>query len=218
MTDGYAPRRGGGSEETVKQVLEAASAEFVEWGYDRAVVSNIARRAGLTTGAVYPRWPDKRDLMAAALDRLLEQLLAEQGSIRDTDLAGLSPTGFLAAWAAHLLSADPSRDVLLHVFGNARNNEVVQERLRRFVNDKADQLGRVVDSAKDRGHCDPEPDTTAVTLLIHAIEIGTHLLLSAGLADRHVPTEQAWVELLGRVIGGAPPQAQQSLSSRQRTA
>ena len=54
------PRRRGDSEETAKRVLEAAAAEFVERGYDKAVISDIARRAGVTPGAIYPRWPHKR--------------------------------------------------------------------------------------------------------------------------------------------------------------
>ena len=38
------PRRRGDSELTARRVVEAAAAEFIERGYDGAVISNIARR------------------------------------------------------------------------------------------------------------------------------------------------------------------------------
>lgn len=46
-------------DDTTRRLLDAAAQAFVEHGYERAAVSDIARRAGVTTGAVYPRWPRK---------------------------------------------------------------------------------------------------------------------------------------------------------------
>ena len=53
---------------TTVRLLDAAIAEIAEHGPDRATVTAIARRAGVTTGALYPRWLDKRTLIAAAYD------------------------------------------------------------------------------------------------------------------------------------------------------
>ena len=36
-----------------EKLLDAAAEVFVEQGYDKGVVSDIARRAGATTGAIY---------------------------------------------------------------------------------------------------------------------------------------------------------------------
>ena len=194
------PSRRGDSDETARRVIEAAAAEFVERGYDKAVISDIARRAGVTPGAIYPRWPHKSDLMAAAVDHLFEQLLPQQ-RIEDLGLDELPVNTIFAAWGANVLVADEVRDVLVQVFGSARNNAVVGERLQRFLDDQADQLVHLVDRAKDAGICDPGYDTTAVALMIQSIGIGTHLLRSAGLADRHVPSEQNWTTLVLRVLG-----------------
>nr|MDE0500607.1 TetR/AcrR family transcriptional regulator [bacterium] len=194
------PRRRSGSEETARRVLEAAAAEFVERGYDKAVISNIARRAGVTPGAVYPRWPNKSDLMAAALDHLFEQLLPEQ-RIKDMGIAELPANVLALAWAAQLLRPEETKDVLVQVFGSARNNAVIQERLQGFINDQAHQLSMMIERGKDEGFCDPELDTTAITLLCQAIGIGTHLLLAAGLEDRHIPSEQDWLTLFVKLLG-----------------
>ncbi|MDE0188513.1 MAG: TetR/AcrR family transcriptional regulator [bacterium] len=197
-------RRRSGSEETARRVLEAAAAEFVERGYDKAVISNIARRAGVTPGAVYPRWPHKSDLMAAALDHLFQRLLPEQ-RIRDMGIAELPATVLALAWAGQLLKPEETKDVLVQVFGSARNNPIIEERLQAFLNDQAHQLSMMIERGKDEGFCDPEQDTTAITLLCQAIGIGTHLLLAAGLADRYIPSEQDWLALFVKMIGSVAP-------------
>lgn len=199
------PRRRGDSEQTARRVVEAAAAEFIERGYDAAVISNIARRAGVTPGAIYPRWPHKSDLMAAAVDHLLEQLLPER-RLQELGLAELTVPEIFELWGATLLTSDSVRDVLNQVFGSARTNPEIQERLQRFLDEQADQLRALVERAKDEGLFDAEYDAASVTLMIHAIGIGTHLVLSAGLADRHIPSGQDWVAWLTHIITSAGPQ------------
>ena len=199
------PRRRGDSDETARRVIEAAAAEFVERGYDGAVISDIARRAGVTPGAIYPRWPHKSDLMAAAVEHLLEQLLPER-RLQDLRLAESTVPEILELWGASLLTSDSVRDVLNQVFGSARNNAAIQQLLQRFLDEQADQLRGLVERAADEGLFDAEYDTASVTLMIHAIGIGTHLVLSAGLADRHIPSEQDWAAWLMHVMASAIPQ------------
>ena len=58
--DPGSPRAGdvGGSrpDDTTARLLTAAAEVFAEKGYDGAGVAEIARRAGLTTGAIYSRY------------------------------------------------------------------------------------------------------------------------------------------------------------------
>ena len=201
------PRRRGDSDETARRVIEAAAAEFVERGYDGAVISDIARRAGVTPGAIYPRWPHKSDLMAAAVEHLLEQLLPER-RLQDLGFAELTVPEIFELWGASLLTSDAVRDVLNQVFGSARNNAAIQRLLQRFLDEQADQLRALVERAADEGTFDLEYDTASMTLMIHAVGIGTHLVLSAGLADRHIPSGQDWVAWLTHVIASAAPRTQ----------
>jgi AcrR family transcriptional regulator len=53
--------------ETRAKLLDAAAEVFAEQGYDGARVSEIARRAGLSTGAIYAHYPDKAALLAEAV-------------------------------------------------------------------------------------------------------------------------------------------------------
>src|SRR3954466_2216795 len=53
---------------TRERLIEAAARVFAEKGYDRAGVQEIARRAGLTTGAIYGRFSGKAELLQAAIE------------------------------------------------------------------------------------------------------------------------------------------------------
>ncbi len=52
---------------TRQRLLDAATEVFLEKGYDGTRVAEIARRAGLTTGAIYGNFHSKADLLTAAL-------------------------------------------------------------------------------------------------------------------------------------------------------
>ena len=107
--------------ETTSRLLEAAAAEFVRHGYDRARVSDIARNAGYTVGSIYARWSNKSDLMVAALDHILEQILPEQ-RLKDLNIANLPLSELLLMWGADQLDPDSPREVFAQAFGSARNN------------------------------------------------------------------------------------------------
>ncbi len=54
---------------TRERLVTAAIQVFVEQGYEQARVQDIARAAGLTTGAIYANFRDKRELRLAASAR-----------------------------------------------------------------------------------------------------------------------------------------------------
>lgn len=54
-------------ESTRQKLLDAATQVFLEKGYEGTRVAEIARRAGLTTGAIYGNFDNKADLLTAAL-------------------------------------------------------------------------------------------------------------------------------------------------------
>ena len=83
---GPAPRRGG--EETRRRLVECAVEVFADRGYHAATLSEIAARAGLTTGAVYSTFGSKKALLVAACsegaaDEGLEDAFARAAGLRD---------------------------------------------------------------------------------------------------------------------------------------
>jgi len=65
------------SEDTFDRILAASRRCFSRNGYDRTVIADIAREAGVTPRALYHYVASKRDLFAAAADAALARFGAE---------------------------------------------------------------------------------------------------------------------------------------------
>lgn len=189
---------------TTERLLEAAASEFIDRGYEAARVNDIARRAGVTAGAVYGRWPHKSDVLVAALNHIFEKILPEQ-ELESCGAAEASSIDKLALLGASLLAYDQHRDVVTQVFGSARNSEAIQECLREYLDEEVHQLSRLIEQMKDDGFIDPVHSTAAITFFCQALGIGTHQLLTARRDKRHVPPQDEWNALLASLIGALSP-------------
>ena len=202
-----AARRTQDPETTTQLLLEAAAEEFIVRGYEAARVNDIARRVGVTAGAVYGRWPHKTDVLVAALEYTLEKILPEHelSNLGGADAGSLDQ---LALLGTNLLASNPHKDVVTQVFGSARNNEAIRECLLEHLDEDADQLSRIVDQMKHDGFVDAGYSTTAIAFLCQALGIGAHLLVTARLPKRRIPSEDDWNTLLAAFIGSVGPDAQ----------
>src|SRR4249919_2499027 len=106
-------------EDTFARLVTAAAQVFAERGYDGAGVQEIARRAGLTTGAIYSRFTGKAELLAEAIRTFTSDefdLLFAQHAFegRATDI--------LATVGSHLVTRTPApgQAILLEAFVAAR--------------------------------------------------------------------------------------------------
>ncbi|WP_419927337.1 TetR/AcrR family transcriptional regulator [Candidatus Poriferisocius sp.] len=194
---------------TTHRLLEAAATEFVERGYDSARVSDIARSAGVTVGSIYARWSTKTEMMVAALDHILDQILPEQRfESLGLSLDDLSLPDLVLLWGADLMEPSSPREVFTQVFGSAQNNPEVQARLKQYLNESFVQILRLVERAKEEGHVDPEVSTAAVALTLQAVGVGVHLIRSGGLDEDYVPSTSDWTACMERYFGGVhPPEA-----------
>jgi AcrR family transcriptional regulator len=64
------------SDTTRRKLLGVARALFAERGYDATPVEAILARTGLSKGAFYHHFPDKRELLAAVYEELEQELVA----------------------------------------------------------------------------------------------------------------------------------------------
>jgi AcrR family transcriptional regulator len=63
-------------EKTRGRVLESARVEFLKKGYEKASLRAIAQNAGVTTGALYVRFPNKDALFGALVSPVAERVLS----------------------------------------------------------------------------------------------------------------------------------------------
>ena len=63
------------SEETKTRLLQAATEEFAEYGYERSSLRRICKNAEVTTGALYFFFQDKEDLFQSVIAPVTEPIL-----------------------------------------------------------------------------------------------------------------------------------------------
>jgi AcrR family transcriptional regulator len=191
------------------RLLAAAAEVFAERGYDGAGVAEIARRAGVTTGAIYSRYRGKAELLVDALDVAmashLETVLATSGA-RDV-------TGVLAALGTHLLSADShgSDGLLVEAVVATRREPELAAMLERRLADERARLGKVIEAGKADGLFDSDLDSDAVVTFIQSIGLGFVLFRTIGTP---MPDADAWQVVIDRVITAARPAPFQTAPSQ----
>ncbi|SPU41881.1 TetR/AcrR family transcriptional regulator [Brevundimonas diminuta] len=89
-------RRQAAKVRTRQKVLDAARTLFAERGYDAATIRDIAKGAGMSTGAVFANFQDKAELFEAVFSEEMEGLLldirtaAGEGRVLDRMSNGLT--------------------------------------------------------------------------------------------------------------------------------
>ena len=61
-----------------KPIIEAAKIEFLKNGFQSTSINSIAKRAGVTTGAIYTRYKGKDELLYSLIEELLQVLDSER--------------------------------------------------------------------------------------------------------------------------------------------
>lgn len=101
-------------EETKAKLIDAARKAFAAKGYAAASMDDLTAEAGLTRGALYHNFGDKKGLLQAVVDQIDAEMLARSHAARDR-----APTlweGLLAEGAAYIemaLEPEIQRIVLL---------------------------------------------------------------------------------------------------------
>lgn len=183
---------------TRDRLLEAAVEVFSERGYEGARVSEIARRAGLTTGAIYAQFRNKAELLLVAIERSSAQ------GFESLMLGGprfLSAAELLTHMGRRLIEPDTPdwvEGLLVEALVSARRDPEVAEALRRVLREQGEDLASIFVLGKKEGAFDPAVDTAAAVRFATALSLGMLLLGSVGLPP---PDRGAWEELIGRQVG-----------------
>ena len=196
------PGASGGPRDTEARLLASAAEVFAERGYDGAGVAEIARRAGLTTGAIYSRYRGKAELLVHALDAIiadhLEAVINAPGAATASEM--------LATLGAQILEGDAQEELsaalLLEATVAARRDTDLAAMLERRVEDERMRVTKILDQARAEGLFDPALDTEAVLTFIQAIGLGFTMFRTMGTP---MPDPDAWQVWIDRVIGAAMP-------------
>jgi TetR/AcrR family transcriptional regulator, repressor for uid operon len=190
------------SDDPIRDRLIAAATEvFAERGYDGAGVAEIARRAGLTTGAIYSRYRGKADLLVDALD----ETLAHQLEVVLADRAAARANDALALLGAQLLADEKqyASVLLMEAVVAGRRDPELHATLGRRLEDERARVAKLIEEGKAEGLFDPGLETEAVVTFCQSIGLGFVLMRTMGMT---MPEAPAWQTVIDRVVTAAAPQ------------
>jgi AcrR family transcriptional regulator len=189
---------------TRDRLVEAAAEVFAERGYEGAAVSDIARRAGFTTGAIYSRFRNKAELLLEVVRTALE---AEQGAALSAAGAGIYEelSDRFATFAAPLLdeSGRQDRNLVFEAHAAARRNPEVAALLTDFQRQQFAALTQLVHDAQDHGEVANGVDPAVVAALFMSIPLGLVLLELTGV---DLPGPDAWAALATHMAAALRPE------------
>jgi len=186
------------------RLLAAAVEVFTDKGFEKAGVAAIARRAGVTTGAIYSRWSGKHEMMLDALDVVMLDQLDQLLSAGRADAPDI-----LSALGAELVVRSDAADALVaEAMVIARRDPEFNEMLSRRLAEQEQKLAEVIDGGKAAGLIDPSLSTDAIVTLCHAIGIGFAMF---GSIARPLPAADGWNAVIRRLIVAARPAADPDL-------
>jgi AcrR family transcriptional regulator len=178
-------------------LLDAAAEAIAESGYAGAGVQGIARRTGLTTGAIYANFRGKGELVAEALERALRA--------QDLPLAQLSGMSraelweFLLEQAGNAVSPELAslRATVLEAHSAARHETQIRDRITQIQKERLEGITDFLGVMRDAGRLRPDVDERAVAVLLFASTLGLAMLDAADIA---LPPEDDWKQLVAVVM------------------
>ena len=181
-------------------LIKAAAEVFAERGYAGAGVAEIARRAGVTTGAIYSRYSGKSELLLEALKRsfvlhfgnaIASALSGEHRAGNfDEDGVGIRSIGLLAndEWKDH--------DALfLEAVVASRRDEEIATMLSQRLETAGTFLAKRIDTQKANGPVDSSFDTDALKTYALAMRMGFSVLRSL---NYEMPDPDEWQTVLNQ--------------------
>ncbi len=176
-----------------ERLLAAAVEVFVEQGYEGARVQDIARAAGLTTGAIYANFRGKSELLFDAIgvraDAEIEEMLTEA---RRRDVREL-----LELLGDHLVRPRDDVPLLIDAVAAARRDHELAGALRDRLGSREHVIAELVERAKLDRSIDPALDTEAFARFCLTLAMGALVMRTLQAPS---PDGDAWHQLISRLL------------------
>jgi AcrR family transcriptional regulator len=185
--------------ETRDRLLHAALAVFERDGYDGARVGEIAREAGLTTGAIYSQYRGKAELL---LDAITTRTRVEVDALLEV-ASGQEAKSVLATLGLRLATRqDKEPTVLIDVLSAARRDHDLADLVRSTLERREQTLADLIDRARAAGDVAPDLDSHAIARFCTALAIGSFALRTV---DMPAVEPHHWTTLLARLLDAVAP-------------
>ena len=188
-------RRAGLTREDARTaILDSASVEFAECGYEGARLARIATAAGLSPGAIYNHYRTKAELLMAVVNRSAGQSLLQLLEGRDRE----HPVAVMA----RLLQVSGEAPLVAELILAARRDPEAAEVLRSQLGEAEQRVADGVRSAQGVGEVDTALEPAVVARFSVMVGLGAVLV---GAAELTPCDEKQWTELILRMAASLSP-------------
>ena len=186
-----------------ERLIEAATEVFAERGYDGAAVSRVARRAGVTTGAIYAIFANKAELLLevirSRLQRQIEPYVHAYAQAEPADAGEL----FLTMIRDRLEADRPmTRAILLESFAAAHRNPEVREVVQQWLTEATEPMVELVRRAQAAGAIDSSIHARTLAWLYMIPGAGEAFTEAAGM---RLPRVDNYLPLMERIVEACRP-------------
>jgi AcrR family transcriptional regulator len=190
---------------TRERLIEAATDVFATHGYEGTRLQDVARAAGLTTGAVYSNFRNKGELLFEAI-----------GTRSATEIDDLLRTVHGATLPAALrdlgrrIVERDARALLLDAIVAARRDPDLADHLRERSQERETWLADVVREAQSEGALDRGVDPGALARLCTTIALGSLVIRAL---DLPMTDPDAWGDVIDRLVDSVAPRSEHEAAS-----
>jgi len=204
------PRRGGSKAQATRAMLIELAAElFSEQGYGQTSIRDIARRAALTTGAVYGHFHNKADLLVEAIHSRTNELEAQSLVVGQ-----VSHVETLARLAYQYPKRRRLRALIVQGAAASLTDEETRDRLR---DEQLVHLNEWIVGYERERHrlgIDDSVDLQAAVLYSWAAEVGLGVLEAVGIQPR---SRRGWSDVSERFARSLMLPKSSRLATSQKT-
>ncbi|MCJ7464875.1 MAG: TetR/AcrR family transcriptional regulator [Thermoplasmata archaeon] len=185
-------------EQAKKRIMDAASAEFAKKGYRKTTMNDIAKRIGVSKGAVYQYFENKEALIGAVVESFIESALGgELSSPSDKGFIEITEGSF-----GRLLKSMPSwfPYLLCDFMSEAHRDRNAKQLMREVDRKLVEGISGCLEDRKKAGEISPNVDTVGVARGLSALQLGLLAFISTGLPRSKAI--EAWTEIVRSMASG----------------
>jgi len=208
-----------------QHILRAATACFDREGFHRTTIADVRREAGVSTGAIYTYFPNKKAIIRAMLEDAQLARGAQLASAAQDAGASGSERAVLMHWAHRVFTAEGARlaRVDVNLWAEALRDPEVAELAKLALENATQTVAGVVKREMRRTQQEPPGiDPRDVASVLVAILLGMEVLAAVGVSldskgILHVLDELFPTEPRGTLEASAKPKpARRSAAKRTR--
>jgi len=178
------------------RLMRAAAEVFAEKGYDGARVQEIAKRAGLTTGAIYANFSGKADLLLEAIAHISPDELDDLIASVEKGTSGLDT---IVSMGSALATRTPEERefLLLETLISARRNPDVRRIVGEHVGAREAMFAALFEASRARGEIEESLDPETLARFCFAFAFGFLVFEAMGFPH---PDQAAWAAVVRRLV------------------